>query len=85
VREVPASLGFVETEFDDIPPGTYAVVGYHDVNGNDEFDKLLGMPREPYALSNNASEKLIPTFRDASLTINAGDNAIIIRLKRLGG
>ena len=53
----------------DIPPGTYAVVGYHDVNGNDQFDKLLGMPREPYALSSKAGEKLVPTFADAALTI----------------
>lgn len=85
VREVPAQAGFVETEFKDIPPGTYAVVGYHDVNGNDTFDKLFGMPREPYALSSKAADKLVPTFADAALTIKSGENAIIIRLKRLGG
>ena len=85
VREVPAQQGFVETEFKDIPPGTYAVVGYHDVNGNDTFDKLFGMPREPYALSSKAADKLVPTFADAALTIKSGENAVIIRLKRLGG
>ena len=85
IREVPAQAGFVETEFQDIPPGTYAVVGYHDVNGNDIFDKIFGMPREPYALSNQASEKLVPTFGDAALSIKSGENAVIIRLTRLGG
>jgi uncharacterized protein (DUF2141 family) len=85
VREVPAAQGFVETEFKGIPPGTYAVVGYHDVNGNDTFDKLFGMPREPYALSSKAADKLVPTFADAALTIKSGENAVIIRLKRLGG
>ena len=75
----------METEFDDIPPGTYAVVGYHDVNGNDQFDKLFGMPREPYALSSKAGDKLVPTFADAALPIKSGENAVIIRLKRLGG
>jgi uncharacterized protein (DUF2141 family) len=84
-REIPAAQGFVEAEFDDIPPGNYAVVGYHDVNGNNEFDKLFGMPREPYALSSRAADKLVPTFDDAALPINAGPNAVIIRLKRLGG
>jgi uncharacterized protein (DUF2141 family) len=84
-KEVAASAGFVETEFDDIPPGQYAVVGYHDVNGNSEFDKLFGMPREPYALSGPAANKLVPTFTDAVLPINAGPNAVVIRLKRLGG
>ena len=85
IREVPAQAGFVETEFQDIPPGTYAVVGYHDVNGNDIFDKIFGMPREPYALSNNASDKLVPTFSDAALPIKSGENAIIIRMTKLGG
>lgn len=85
VHEIKAQQGFVETEFRDIPPGNYAVVGYHDVNGNNSFDKLLGMPREPYALSSKAAEKLVPTFADAALPIKAGENAVIIRLKRLGG
>lgn len=85
VHEVPAQQGFVETEFEDIPPGSYAIVGYHDVNGNDQFDKMLGIPREPYALSGSASEMLVPTFTDAELPIKSGENAVIIRLKRLGG
>jgi uncharacterized protein (DUF2141 family) len=85
VHEVKAQQGFVETEFRDIPPGNYAVVGYHDVNGNNQFDKLMGIPREPYALSGAASEKLVPTFTDAELPIKSGENAVIIRLKRLGG
>jgi uncharacterized protein (DUF2141 family) len=82
---IKAAPGFVETQFTGIPPGTYAVVGYHDENGNDEFDKFLGMPREPYALSNQAGENLVPTFADAALTINKGANVVIIRLRRFGG
>ena len=82
---IKATPGFVETQFTGIPPGTYAVVGYHDENGNDEFDKFLGMPREPYALSNKAAENLVPTFADAALTITEGANVVIIRLRRFGG
>jgi uncharacterized protein (DUF2141 family) len=81
----PAAQGFVELKLDGIPPGNYAVVGYHDVNGNDEFDKFLGMPREPYALSSEAAESLVPRFQDAALPIRAGDNVVIIRLKTFGG
>jgi uncharacterized protein (DUF2141 family) len=84
-HEVKAQQGFVETQFADIPPGSYAIVGYHDVNGNDQFDKMMGIPREPYALSGNAAEMLVPTFADAELPIKSGENAVIIRLKRLGG
>jgi uncharacterized protein (DUF2141 family) len=81
---IPATQGFVEVVFDDVPPGDYAVVGYHDVNDNDEFDKFLSMPREPYALSGDAADALIPEFSDAMLKINQGENFVIIRMKRLG-
>jgi len=81
---VPASAGFVEAMFEDVPPGVYAVVGYHDVNDNDEFDKFLGVPREPYALSGGAAEELVPEFNDAVLKVNQGDNYVIIRMRRLG-
>lgn len=81
---VPAAQGFVEAVIDNVPPGAYAVVGYHDVNSNDRFDKFLAMPREPYALSGKAAEDLVPDFEDAQLSINKGENFIIIRMKRLG-
>ncbi|MGH6925080.1 MAG: DUF2141 domain-containing protein [Propylenella sp.] len=81
---VRATAGFVEAQFDDVPPGSYAVVGYHDVNDNDEFDKFLGVPREPYALSGSAANEMVPEFSDAVLDINQGENYVIIRMKRLG-
>jgi uncharacterized protein (DUF2141 family) len=84
-KSAPASQGFVEMTLDGIPPGNYAVVGYHDVNGNDEFDKFLGMPREPYALSSTAAESLVPRFQDAAMPIKEGENVVIIRLKSFGG
>jgi uncharacterized protein (DUF2141 family) len=81
---VPAARGFVEAVIDNIPPGAYAVVGYHDVNDNDRFDKFLAMPREPYALSGKAADVLVPHFDDARLKITKGENYVIIRMKRLG-
>ena len=84
-KQVQASAGFVETTFDSIPPGSYAVVAYHDVNGNGQFDRVLGIPREPYALSGQAAQKMVPTFGDAVLPMHTGENAVVIRLKRLGG
>ena len=84
-KNVPAAVGTTEVTFTDIPPGVYAVAGYHDVNGNDIFDKILGVPREPYALSGAAGDKLVPTFKDAALEMKPGDNDVTIRMKRLGG
>jgi len=84
-KAVQASAGFIEATFEDIPPGSYAVVAYHDVNGNGQFDRVLGIPREPYALSGQAAKKMVPSFRDAVLPMHTGENAVVIRLKRLGG
>ena len=75
----------MEATFESIPPGSYAVVAYHDVNGNGQFDRVLGIPREPYALSGQAAKKMVPTFGDAVLPMHTGENAVVIRLKRLGG
>lgn len=84
-KEVRSTAGFVQATFEGISPGRYAVVAYHDVNGNGEFDRLLGMPREPYALSGEAGQKLVPRFNDAAVPIFAGDNNVVIRLRRLRG
>jgi uncharacterized protein (DUF2141 family) len=81
----PAAAGFVEVSFENIPPGIYAVVGYHDVNGDDQFNRTLGVPREPYALSGAAGEMLAPDFEDATIEIKPGMNDVILRLGRLVG
>lgn len=40
--------------FEGIPPGTYAISGFHDLNGNSKMDfEPTGKPKEPYGISNN--------------------------------
>ncbi len=80
-----AATGKVEFRFENVQPGRYAVVGFHDVNGNRRFDRLLGMPQEPYALSNNVAENLLPTFGDAAVAIGDGETRITLRLRRFMG
>jgi uncharacterized protein (DUF2141 family) len=84
-ESAPAAAGFVEVTFENVPPGVYAVVGYHDVNGDNEFNRTLGVPREPYALSGPAGEMLAPDFEDAAIEIRPGVNDVILRLGRLVG
>jgi uncharacterized protein (DUF2141 family) len=84
-ESIPAAAGFVEVSFENIPPGVYAVVGYHDVNGDNEFNRTWGVPREPYALSGPAGEMLAPGFEDAAIEIRPGVNDVILRLGRLVG
>ncbi len=48
-----AREGKTEVSIEDIPDGEYAVVLYHDANGNDELDtNWLGVPKEPVGFSN---------------------------------
>lgn len=42
-------------------PGTYALVAYHDRNANMKFDRnAIGLPSEPYGVSNNPKIRLAP-------------------------
>jgi uncharacterized protein (DUF2141 family) len=48
------SGGKTELEIHNLKPGTYGIVLFHDLNGNEELDRnLFGMPREPFGFSNN--------------------------------
>ncbi len=45
----------MQFEFDDIPPGTYALALFHDENSNYELDQnFIGIPQEGFGFSNNA-------------------------------
>jgi uncharacterized protein (DUF2141 family) len=79
----PAAFGVTEVTFEPVPPGVYAVAAYHDLNDNGEFDTFFGIPREPYALSGTAGEELVPTFSEAALDMQPGDNAVVIQMRRL--
>jgi uncharacterized protein (DUF2141 family) len=84
-KAVPAVAGTVDVVFEGIPPGVYAVAAFHDTNGNGVFDKFMGVPREPYALSGAAADELVPSFKDAAMEMKPGENDVTIRMKRLGG
>jgi len=55
-------------DFEDIPPGTYAMAVIHDANMNGKLDtNLLGIPTEGYGFSNDARGLLgAPSFSAAS-------------------
>jgi uncharacterized protein (DUF2141 family) len=55
-------------DFEDIPPGTYALAVVHDENMNGKLDtNWLGIPREGYGFSNDAKALLgAPSFSAAS-------------------
>ena len=45
---VPVRAGRAEAAFAGLPPGTYAAMVFHDVNGDGKMNFRLGLPTEPY-------------------------------------
>ncbi len=67
--------------FKDVPYGNYAIAVLHDSNENGEMDvSWLGIPKEGYAFSNNATALFsAPDFKDARFIVN-GDVTIKITM-----
>lgn len=56
---------------ENLAPGRYAVITFHDENGNGRLDKnFWGVPKEPYGFSNDAQGFLgPPRFEDAAIDV----------------
>jgi uncharacterized protein (DUF2141 family) len=80
-KVVPAQAGSVTVEFE-VPPGTYALAGFHDENRNEEFDtNFIGIPREGYTFSNGARPGLsAPPFESAAITVPEAGARIVMRM-----
>lgn len=64
---VPAVKGETKMCVPVAEPGTYAIAIYHDKNANRHFDKnFLGLPSEPYGISNNPPINFGPPSLEAS-------------------
>ena len=72
-----------ETEFRDLPAGTYAIAAYHDKNKNGDLDTFLVVPREDYGFSNDARSPFgPPSFKSAAFEFDATEDLhITIRSK----
>jgi uncharacterized protein (DUF2141 family) len=69
-------------DFEDIPPGTYALVVIHDENMNGKLDtNWLGIPKEGYGFSNDVKALLgAPLFSAASFEYDGGTLDLTITL-----
>ena len=56
----------------DLPKGEYAVTMYHDQNSDNECNRnFIGIPKEPYAFSNNIKPKMAaPKYNDCKFTLS---------------
>jgi uncharacterized protein (DUF2141 family) len=78
------STGEVRVSLAALPPGTYAVSAFHDVNGNGRMDKnIVGIPTEPYGFSNDARPMFrAPNWNEAKFAWKGGTGGISVRLEK---
>ena len=80
----PVSGDSVALTFTGLDTGDYAIAAFQDINGNGELDtNLLGMPREPWGFSRDASGGMgPPDFGDAAFPVDGATVDMTIRLNR---
>jgi uncharacterized protein (DUF2141 family) len=78
----PPVVGDTVVRFDNLAPGRYAVMAYHDEDGNGELNRRFGMfPTEGYGLSNNPKVAGPPAFEDSAFDVPAPDGSIRIDIR----
>jgi uncharacterized protein (DUF2141 family) len=70
-------------EFSGIAPGVYAVVLFHDENGDGKFNRnWIGLPEEGYGFSNDAPAHFHPPrFDEASFSFTGGKLEIPVNIR----
>ena len=72
--------GVSTVTFENLAPGDYAVVCFHDKNDNDKMDfQPNGMPMEDYGMSNNVMSFGPPKYEDSKFTIS--DKDVTLKIK----
>lgn len=81
LKLTPESL-VVKSTISDLPSGEYAVAVFQDLNNNGKLDTgLFGIPKEPYAFSNNFRPRFsAPQFSDCSFIYSGKLHEIKIEL-----
>ena len=73
--------GRSETVFDNVPPGTYAIMVMHDKNNNDDMDvNKIGLPKEDYGSSRNPAKLGPPSFGASKFKVKKEDLSFEIHL-----
>ncbi len=70
--------------FDGYKPGTYAISVMHDLDMNGELNtSLVGKPKEPWGVSNNAPMQRFgpPLYKDCTFRYAGGDKTLTIELQ----
>lgn len=73
----------VEHQVGQLHYGEYAIAIFHDTNNNGRLDtNWLGIPKEPYAFSNDAGKKWKkPSFQDAKVLLDTENRVVRLQLR----
>jgi len=72
--------GTAKAVFENVAPGTYAIMAMHDVNNNKTMDyEPNGMPKEDYGMSNNDMAFGPPSFDAAKFEVSTENLQLDIR------
>ena len=82
-RQKRAQGGRVRFDLGDLAPGLYAVVIFHDENGNGAFDRTwIGLPAEGLGFSSGAWIGLgAPSFEEAAFELRRDPQEIVVPLR----
>ena len=70
--------------FENVEPARYAILAFQDLNGTGTLERSkLGIPLEPFALSNNAGRTGKPTFETAAVSIGPGGGDFQLGLRSI--
>ncbi|KMO34685.1 hypothetical protein VQ03_23125 [Methylobacterium tarhaniae] len=79
----PAAGPSLRFGFSDVPPGTYAVAAFQDLDGDGRLGRTsLGLPTEPYGFSNGAGRRGRPDFSAAAFRLLEPGANLRVRLTR---
>jgi len=78
--KAPGVKGEVTLTFENVSPGTYAIMVMHDANDNQQMDRQAnGMPKEEYGMTGEMNPFGPPAFDDAKFEVTDEDQEIRIR------
>jgi uncharacterized protein (DUF2141 family) len=83
-RSVAARVGAVELRFEGVASGRYAVLAYHDRDGDGDLDRgLLGIPLEPFGFGGATVPGRPPPFARIAVDVGEASDTVVVHL--LGG
>ena len=77
--------GEIKYRLEGLEAGSYGFVIFDDENGNEDFDRFFGLPKEGYGFSNNAKTGLmgLPKYEKILVTISRPKQELNLKMKYL--